>query len=353
MNNVLQVLQERFLLQKEFLGDEKPINKVQPLVSVSVPTYQHSRYISECLDGILMQQTSFPIEIIIGEDGSTDGTREICEEYAIKHQDKIRLFNRDRKLSQYVDKEGHVTRFNGIWNRMSARGKYIAICEGDDYWTDPLKLQIQVDFLEQHLDYAFICHRFVTYDQEKGFYRKEYAYAEYHKSSNLIITPRLFFKVWITQPLTALIRKSSYLKVEEMKKNNEFHYWRDVHLFYYLLKDGKGLSLNRVMGVYRWHNEGIASKLEYNRKMKLRYDIYKELYICNLQDKLLRKAFLKSVLRLMLVLPFEERKKIYREENKILNHFYEKGLMTIVIHVPIKLKRVISHFYQCLKHLKK
>lgn len=61
MNDVLQVLQERFLLQKEFLGDEKPINKVQPLVSVSVPTYQHSRYISECLDGILMQQTSFPI----------------------------------------------------------------------------------------------------------------------------------------------------------------------------------------------------------------------------------------------------------------------------------------------------
>lgn len=156
MNDVLQVLQERFLLQKEFLGDEKPINKVQPLVSVSVPTYQHSRYISECLDGILMQQTSFPIEIIIGEDGSTDGTREICEKYAIKHQDKIRLFNRDRKLSQYVDKEGHVTRFNGIWNRMSARGKYIAMCEGDDYWTDPLKLQKQVNILESNPEYGLI-----------------------------------------------------------------------------------------------------------------------------------------------------------------------------------------------------
>lgn len=162
MNDVLQVLQERFLLQKEFLGDEKPINKVQPLVSVSVPTYQHSRYISECLDGILMQQTSFPIEIIIGEDGSTDGTREICEEYAIKHQDKIRLFNRDRELSQYVDREGHVTRFNGIWNRMSARGKYIAMCEGDDYWTDPLKLQKQVDFLEKHSEYGLIHTNFKT-----------------------------------------------------------------------------------------------------------------------------------------------------------------------------------------------
>ena len=320
-----------------------------PLLAIRCLTYNHEHYIRQCLEGFIIQKTTFPFIAIVHDDASTDKTAEIIEEYALKYPDIIKpILEKDNQYSKHDGSLGRI-----LNNAIPESVKYIAMCEGDDYWTDPLKLQIQVDFLEQHSDYAFICHRFVTYDQEKGFYRKEYAYAEYHKSSNLIITPRLFFKVWITQPLTALIRKSSYLKVEEIKKNNEFHYWRDVHLFYYLLKDGKGLSLNRVMGVYRWHNEGIASKLEYNRKMKLRHDIYKELYICNLQDKLLRKAFLKSVLRLMLVLPFEERKKIYREENKILNHFYEKGLMTIVIHVPIKLKRVISHFYQCLKHLKK
>lgn len=156
MNEISQVLQERFLLQKEYLGDNKPINKIQPLVSVSVPTYQQVKYISECLDGILMQQTSFVIEIIIGDDGSTDGTREICEKYAKRYQHKIRLFNRDRKLSQYVDSEGYLTRFNGIWNRMSARGKYLAICEGDDYWTDPLKLQKQIDFLESNSDCGLV-----------------------------------------------------------------------------------------------------------------------------------------------------------------------------------------------------
>lgn len=320
-----------------------------PLLAIRCLTYNHEHYIRQCLEGFIIQKTTFPFIAIVHDDASTDKTAEIIEEYALKYPDIIKPIL--EKENQYSKHDGSLGRI--LNNAIPESVKYIAMCEGDDYWTDPLKLQIQVDFLEQHLDYAFICHRFVMYDQEKGLYRKEYAYAEYQNSSNLIITPRLFFKVWITQPLTALIRKSSYLKVEEMKKNNEFHYWRDVHLFYYLLKDGKGLSLNRVMGVYRWHNEGIASKLEYNRKMKLRHDIYKELYICNLQDKLLRKAFLKSVLRLMLVLPFEERKKIYREENKILNHFYEKGLMTIVIHVPIKLKRVISHFYQCLKHLKK
>lgn len=277
-----------------------------PLLAIRCLTYNHEHYIRQCLEGFIIQKTTFPFIAIVHDDASTDKTAEIIEEYALKYPDIIKPIL--EKENQYSKHDGSLGRI--LNNAIPESVKYIAMCEGDDYWTDPLKLQIQVDFLEQHPDYAFICHRFVTYDQEKGFYRKEYAYAEYQNSSNLIITPRLFFKVWITQPLTALIRKSSYLKVEEMKKNNEFHYWRDVHLFYYLLKDGKGLSLNRVMGVYRWHNEGIASKLEYNRKMKLRYDIYKELYICNLQDKLLRKAFLKSVLRLMLVLPFEERKKI-------------------------------------------
>lgn len=124
---------------------------MKPLVSVTVTTYQQRDYIRKCLDGILMQQTDFPYEIIIGEDGSDDGTREICMDYATRHPDKIRLFLRDRKTSQFYDERGElVIRFNGIWNRMSARGKYIAWCEGDDYWLDPTKLQRQADHLERH-----------------------------------------------------------------------------------------------------------------------------------------------------------------------------------------------------------
>lgn len=144
-------LERRFKLQKEYLGDNKPVNQIQPLVSVSCATYQHGPYIRQCIEGFLMQKTSFPIEIIIGEDGSSDETVEICKEYAEKYPDLIRLFLRDRSLSQYYDDEGKFGgRFNGIWCRMSARGKYIALCEGDDYWIDPLKLQKQVDYMESH-----------------------------------------------------------------------------------------------------------------------------------------------------------------------------------------------------------
>lgn len=261
MNDVLQVLQERFLLQKEFLGDEKPINKVQPLVSVSVPTYQHSRYISECLDGILMQQTSFPIEIIIGEDGSTDGTREICEEYAIKHQDKIRLFNRDRKLSQYVDKEGHVTRFNGIWNRMSARGKYIAMCEGDDYWIDPSKLQKQVCFLENNPEHTLCFHNAkIIYgnkelEQHYRLILKDTFYnIEDRDYSNVEI-----YENWII-PTASVVFKKEILNSDIYQKainSGKFRYG-DIILFLSCCHYGKIRGFKDIMSVYRRLESGMV-----------------------------------------------------------------------------------------------
>jgi glycosyltransferase involved in cell wall biosynthesis len=144
-------------LQEEYLDTDKPVNRIEPLVSVLVTTYQHAPFIRQCLDSILMQETTFPYEVIVGEDESTDGTREICIEYAERHPDRIRLFLRDRTLSRY--QEGNRERgFNGRWTRRSARGQYIALCEGDDYWTDPRKLQQQVEFLEVHRECSMCYH---------------------------------------------------------------------------------------------------------------------------------------------------------------------------------------------------
>jgi len=127
------------------------------LVSVCVQTYKHGAFIAECLEGILMQQTSFAFEILLGEDDSPDATREICLEYAGKHPDKIRLFLHRRENNIKVG--GKPTgRFNFSYNLFSAKGKYIAFCEGDDYWTDPLKLQKQVDFMESHSEYSVCFH---------------------------------------------------------------------------------------------------------------------------------------------------------------------------------------------------
>ena len=145
------------------LPHEVPDN---PMVSVCVPTYQHADYIRSCLDSILMQECGFPFEIILGEDESTDGTREICLEYAKDHADKIRLFLHSRENNIIID--GHPTgRFNVLYSLSQARGKYVALCEGDDYWTDPHKLQKQVDFLEANVDFA-ICHHNMNVVYEDG-----------------------------------------------------------------------------------------------------------------------------------------------------------------------------------------
>ncbi len=129
-----------------------------PLVSVCVQTYQHVNYIKQCLDGILMQETDFDFEILLGEDESTDGTREICIDYAKKYPDKIRLFLHNRENVIHID--GNPTgRFNMLYNLDKANGKYIAFCEGDDYWINKEKLQIQVDFLEANSEFAICFHK--------------------------------------------------------------------------------------------------------------------------------------------------------------------------------------------------
>ena len=128
-----------------------------PVVSIHVSTYQHADFIRDCLDGVLMQETDFPFEIIVGEDESDDGTREICKKYAEENPNKIRLFLHRRENN--ISVRGKPTgKFQLIYSHFISRGKYIAICEGDDYWTDPNKLKKQVGFLEENHEYVLTHH---------------------------------------------------------------------------------------------------------------------------------------------------------------------------------------------------
>ena len=123
-----------------------------PLVSIFCITYNHSSYIRQCLDGFLIQKTNFPFEVLIHDDASTDDTAGIIKEYEAKYPDIIKpIYQVENQYSKGLD-------INIVYNLPRARGKYIAMCEGDDYWTDPLKLQKQVDFLESHTDYSMCFH---------------------------------------------------------------------------------------------------------------------------------------------------------------------------------------------------
>lgn len=131
-----------------------------PLISVMVQTYQHQELIKDCLESILKQETEFPFEILLGEDGSTDATRNICFEYAENFPEKIRLFlhHPENKIKVLNILTGN---FNAIYNFFSARGEFIAFCEGDDVWADPLKLQQQVAHLQSHSSLAFTYHSYL------------------------------------------------------------------------------------------------------------------------------------------------------------------------------------------------
>lgn len=118
-----------------------------PVVSVHMITYNHEPYIRQAIEGVMMQKTDFEFELIIGEDASQDKTREICFEYQKKYPDKIRVL----WWHENVSKLGG----NSRRNMARCRGEFIAFCEGDDYWTDPLKLQKQVDVMRQHPDVGF------------------------------------------------------------------------------------------------------------------------------------------------------------------------------------------------------
>ncbi len=126
------------------------------LVSVVCNTYNQEEYIRDALDGFVMQKTTFPFEVLVHDDASTDATASIVKEYADKHPDLIKpIYQVENQYSKKVP----ITK--GI-QVPRAKGKYIAFCEGDDYWTDPLKLQKQADMMEQHPDIDICAHQAVT-----------------------------------------------------------------------------------------------------------------------------------------------------------------------------------------------
>ncbi len=128
------------------------MDKHKPIVSVCCLVYNHEPFLRECFEGFVMQQTTFPIEILVHDDASTDHSADIIREYTAKYPDLFKpIYQTENQYSKGVDVFSI--------NVSRAKGKYIAICEGDDYWTDPLKLQKQVEFLENNPDFALCFHR--------------------------------------------------------------------------------------------------------------------------------------------------------------------------------------------------
>jgi glycosyltransferase involved in cell wall biosynthesis len=169
-----------------------------PLVSVQMITYNHKPYIAQAIEGVLQQKTDFPVELVIGEDCSTDGTREIVLEYQKKNPDIIRVVTSDHNVGAH-----------GNWYRVpkACRGKYIAFCEGDDYWHNPQKLQKQIDYLEAHPEVGMVHSDVVLHEVETGRrFPSYYTKTKMLHNRNNILKDMIELKYHV-QTCSAVVRK--------------------------------------------------------------------------------------------------------------------------------------------------
>lgn len=241
------------------LSIDKPVSEdIVPLVSIKCLVYNHEPYLRQCLDGFVMQKTNFPFEAIVHDDASTDGSAAIIREYAEKYPDIIKPIYETE--NQYSKRDGSLTR--AIDAVMHPDSKYIAHCEGDDYWTDPDKLQLQVDFLESHPDYYMTTHEFsFLYMSDNSIVDNEFVDSlpieSFHGRE--YCTPSLdqfFIPPWFTQILSIVRRRYDYVDAETIRKYPAAY---DYVNCYYMLKAGKCALFKDVMGVYRKQGGGVYS----------------------------------------------------------------------------------------------
>lgn len=224
----------------------------QSLVSVCIITYQHARFIARTIEGALMQRTDFQVEILIGEDESTDGTREICIDYARRNPDRIKVFQRSRRDVVFIDGRPRGS-YNFQMTLAEARGEFVALCEGDDFWTDPEKLQRQVDYLRANPDCAGCFHDAKLVDAEGKTLLKSYFQSDQEKFTQRDVLETLLSK----EPTCSLVfRKAAF--AEPLP---EWYLRRpsDLYLDILLTNQGSLGFVRRNMGAYRKHVGGIWS----------------------------------------------------------------------------------------------
>lgn len=249
--------------QEEIMASWKG-DVTKPLVSVCTITYNHEKFIAEALDSFLMQETDFPFEIVVDDDCSTDNNAQIIKEYADRFPHIIKANLREKNVGMMA---------NFIANMKRAKGEYIALCEGDDYWTDPLKLQKQVDFLDENEEFSMCYSAATVIDINGKILNANKQYGD-HSKENLIaglgnaITGSVMFRAFNTEELSGsgLVNGDSLL-------------WHTLGFY------GKCKLLDGITNsVYRIHDSGVWS----GRSDKSRLDVSMKTYI-NIRNNIIVK----------------------------------------------------------------
>lgn len=229
---------------------------LQPTVIVWCLTYNQKDFIRDALEGFVMQQTHFPFEVIVHDDASTDGTTDIIMEYAERYPEIIKPMIEHQNQWQ----KGGLKHIIEIMNEKHRRGKYIAFCEGDDYWTDPKKLQRQVDFLENHPDYSMCFH-----SAKKKYETNTHAWIDCEHIQDKDYDATDIFINWTVPTASVLCRKEGMDFYAHLKHSERIQNY-DIFIFLSCAMIGKLRGMHEQMSVYRIQGDGLT----YNKEALVR-----------------------------------------------------------------------------------
>ena len=320
------------------------------LVSIQCLVYNHEPYLRQCLDGFVMQKTNFKFEAIVHDDVSTDGSAAIIHEYAEKYPDIIKpIFETE---NQYSKKDGSLMK---IMNS-ACKGKYIALCEGDDYWIDPLKLQKQVDFLEKNLEYTMCCSDAII----KGDFL-EYDWSRYSNNQSIPTEDMILGGGLFVQTATLLFR--NYL----LRNDIYPEFAKKCHVGDYPLQifaalEGKVFWFAEKQCVYRfeaansWTKKNNTLELEARLKsLHSEIDMLQgmDLYSHNKYSASFRKRQAYSVYNLLLA--HHSNYKVIREEfedvfmmfnwRQRLDTFFIKMRCPLFVKINNRINKILTNFF--------
>lgn len=229
-----------------------------PLVSVLCPTYNHAAYIRKCLDSVIAQDTGFPYEILVNDDCSTDGTTDIVKAYARKYPSLIRAFTHSsNQFSQGTDIVRDIL-------LPEARGKYIAICEGDDYWTHRQKLQLQAEMMEKHPHVGLV---YTYFDKVVEATGKKRAF-HFHELEGYVYPEALAGKdsIWY---VTVMMRKDLMLQAPQLDTHKYFT--GDIFWFSWISSRSEVMLLREHTAVHRILGESMSHFKDPKKKIDFFY----------------------------------------------------------------------------------
>lgn len=237
------------------------MNNHDILVSIRCTVFNHGRFLRDCLNGIVSQRTTFRFEAFVHDDASTDDSTEIILEYSQKYPDIIIPYFEPENL--YSKQDG---RFDEVtYGRQHLRGKYIAICEGDDYWTDPLKLQKQVEYMESHPDCALCFGNSIEHWEDNSRPDEPFSSLENREYDSKELCWN-----WIV-PTASILFKGTILESPLYKKvkTNTKMVVGDLPLFLTCAHYGTLYAFSDVLSVYRRQNTGFTMNFDSSRRLKM------------------------------------------------------------------------------------